>query len=309
VKKFILLMIILLLAGCDSLEEKVSVYTEKQIEEAYGEKVKMTSIKESTPVGSTIIVVLVKLFGDGYDVEFESEDHPNFTFSGDISGNLENFDENFIQSKHEYFLETDKEYKKYNKVFLENGIEDVHMKSKRHKGKTYIKVYGIYNGGGSNPEKLVNTLEKIGSNLVNVPIEISLDLKMGYDNLITDYYGKNESNDFVQVLEQQFMLFHHNDIVDTEELDQELEPLNMFVGSILELEVDNDYFYTRLYKHQTLALHIRPQSSGGEIIKAFEVFKNHGMDESIVEIFNLEGQCKVKEVKVTEDLNRCYPGL
>jgi hypothetical protein len=309
VKKFILLMMIFLLAGCESLEEKVSVYTEKQIEEAYGEKVKMTSIKESTPVGSTIIVVLVKLFGDGYDVEFESVDHPNFTFSGDISGNLENFDENFIQSKHEYLLETDKEYKKYNKVFLENGIEDVHMKSKIHKGKTYIKVYGIYNGGDSNQEKLVNTLEEIGSNLVNVPIEISLDLKMGYDNLITDYYGNNESNEFVQVLEEQFMLFHHNDIVDTEELDQEMEPLNMFVGSILELEVDNDYFYTRLYKHQTLALHIRPQSSEGEIIKAFEIFKNHGMDESIVEIVDLEGRCKVKEVKVTEDLNRCYPGL
>lgn len=308
-KKFILLMMIILLAGCSSLEEKVSVYTEKHIEEAYGEKVKMTSIKESIPVGSTIIVVLVKLFGDGYDVTFESEDHPSFTFSGDISGNLENFDENFIQSKHEYLLETDKEYKNYHKVFLENGIEDVHMESMIHKGKTYIRVNGLYNGGDTNPEKLVNTLEEISSNLVNVPIGISLELKMGYENLITDYYDKNESNEFVQVLEQQFMLFHHNDIVVTEELDQELEPLNMFVGSNLEVETDNDYFYTRLYKHQSLALHIHPQSSQGEIIKAFEVFRNHGMDESIVEIVDLEGQCKVKEVQVTEDLNRCYPGL
>ncbi|WP_061810539.1 hypothetical protein [Rossellomorea vietnamensis] len=306
VKKISILIVIFFLSGCTSLEEKVSTFTEEEMEEVYGEKVKMTSIEESTPIGATIIVVLTKIFTDVYDLTFQSEDDPNFTFGGEISGDLENFEEDYVQSKHEYLLERDKKYEEYQNVFKENGIEDVQFRSMIHKGKPYITVSGYYKGGETDPEKLVHTLGKISESLVKVPVETSLDLEMKYNRISTDYYSKEESAEFEQIVEQQFMLVNHHEMVDGGVLDKELEKLGMSADSRLNWDEQSEYFITTLFISQDITLFTKPYSSNEDILKAFDVFRKYGMDESVVNIINLDGTCKVKEVKETEDLSRCY---
>ncbi|MCR8849891.1 hypothetical protein NQ095_15845 [Rossellomorea sp. SC111] len=306
VKKISILIVIFFLSGCTSLEEKVSTFTEAEIDEVYGEKVKMTSIEESTPIGATIIVVLTKIFTDVYDLTFQSEDDPNFTFGGEISGDLENFEEDYVQSKHEYLLERDKKYEEYQKVFEENGIVDVQFRSMIYKGKPYITISGYYQGGETNPEKLVHTIGEISERLVKVPVETSLDLEMEYNRISTDYYSKEESDEFQQIIEQQFMLIHHHELVDSGALEQELEKLDMFADSSLNWDEKSEHFITTLFVNQDITLFAKPYSSNEDILKAFDIFKKYGMDESVVNIIDLDGTCKVKEVKETEDLSRCY---
>ncbi len=314
-KRIIVLSLVLLLAGCTTPEKSISQYTEEQINKDYGVKVKTKSVKESGVYGSSLFYFLSLVFGKSYDVTFEDTSDPKFTFKGEVDEDLTDLNEKFLSEKHQYLLKHNKNYQEKNEILLKNGYTDITIDGHSVKGKVYFEFNGVYNGSNVNTEELVNTLYDMASMIVRVPYKVSVlfskepKIESSDFNVQTRNYSKNERTELADVLKGQFEFVRHDRLVN-EEMNSKLKELNLKADSnvIADYKTSNTDS-SLLFNEHNITLFLHKEYNESNLLKAFEIFRDAGLEESRVRMYYSGGHtsyCKVKEIKNTSDFARCY---
>ncbi len=313
-RKVIIFSILILLSGCTTAEQKISNYTEGEIKEEYGEEVKVISVKEKQAVGSTFVIVLSELFGKEYDLTFKSVKEPNFTFNGDIHGDLKDFYEDFLNSKHEYLLKHNEDYMNKNEIVSKNGLSIVTIDGYSKDGIVMIEIYGYYNGNDVNTEQLVERLYDMASLIVQTPNKVSVAFTLEpkteytYFDIQTNEYSKNNKTELEKLLKEQFTFIQNNQRVN-EEINKKLKQLNLFASSNLKKQMDYSRNQADLFMEQKITIDVNNEYNKANLLKAFDIFRDAGLDEALVELSFANGytnSCKVREVKTVDDIDRCY---
>ncbi len=310
-KKLVTLSLVMLLSGCTSSEKNISHYAEEQIYKDYGVKVTAKSVTEIEGRGSALIYLLGKLLPARYEITLADTSDQKFTFQGNVDKDLTELEEQFLSNKHEYLLKNNKGYQEKNEILLKNGVTNVKMDGYSFHGKARIEITVYYNGNKANPKELVNTIYDMASMVVKVPYKISVSLnddptiKSEYFNVQTKEYSKNERKKLSDVLTSQLDIIHSNKLVN-EEINSQLEELNLKANSFLE--VDYNSSHGEKVSGQKITLHVRKYDESN-LLKAFEFFREAGLEETPVQLYGADGEtnyCKVKEIRNTTDIPRCF---
>lgn len=305
VKKLILpVFAVLFLAGCGSEEEKAAAYTEQQVEKLYGVEAETVKIEEQHGYGSTIVVVLAALFGDTYDLSLKSED--DLTFSASITGDLTQFNVDYVTKKHESLMKKEKEYQKLVSVLEENGISQLTL---TQGFEATIEASGIMKTETAKSGEIMDALTKMCDMIImDVPYSLALNLETENpgEPIVSLPYKQKEHSELTGVLEKQLQAFrlHHR---FEESVKNELNTLGLTGTSFLdERTAENE----EMYYEQSISLSFLESYQEENLLKAMELIRQNGMNDAQVSIFFQAGSrtesCKASVLKNAADLRRCF---
>lgn len=200
-------------------------------------------------------------------------------------------------------------------MLVNNGLTDIHIVGDSVKGEAIVEFYVYYNGKNANTEEVVNTLYEIASFIVKVPFEISLSMTVEpkyrphSEDISIKGYSENERKELENLLAEQLEFGRKYKLIN-EEIDRKLEEeLNLSILSFLDVG-RGSASQEKVFTKQTISLGIYQEYNETNLLKAFDILRDEGLDEISVRLSLPDKQtdynCKVKEVRNISDFNRCY---
>lgn len=294
----------LLLAGCESDEEKAAAYTEQQVEKLYGVKAETVKIEEQQGYGSTIVIVLASLFGDTYNLTLKTED--DLSFSASIYDDLSQFHVDYVTKKHETLLKKDDEYQKLAAILEENGISDFILMPGF---EATIEASGKIKAENANAGQIIDALIEMSSKIIkDVPYSLALNMETEEpgEPIVSLPYKQNELGELTGVFEKQMQAFRLHRRFD-ESVKNELRTLGLTGTSFLDerTEVNEETYYD-----QSISLSFIESYQEENFLKAMELIRENGMADAEVSLFSQDGSrtesCKASVLMDAADLKRCY---
>ncbi|USK92053.1 hypothetical protein [Rossellomorea marisflavi] len=320
-KKLLLILglSVIITSGCQTYEERVKEYTEKELSEKYGEEFEMTSMKKDYGMGSTLIIVLMAIFGDTRLLEFESKED-DFTFTGSIESRLKNFEDEYIRDKHEYLSENDQEYKGLMADLEGEGIdylevvEETHLEDRLGSEEPVITYRASTDVDEFDADKVVSLLNSMREKMAPVQTKAVLQLEEGQNKHLFGPFGSGDEASFSEEVNNYFKFKEDENKLDLNEelyelvssLSYDYQPRLVMakaehVDFLEESGSVNPYYYIEM-----------ATDSPSAALPVIQYLQENGYGAypiSSTNMFNLEEEplCTVQDMKAREDFDRCFP--
>ena len=324
-KRLILLAAIcLVLTGCRSTTKKIEEITLDYLEESYHiTDAEVLSIEPSDQYGSIVVVILDRIFaGKTYDVRVKVNDSVSTIMEGKVNKRELIFrNDNYVSAKHEKLKEESEIY-----LHLLKDLENIGILLKDiDEGIDYelyhqdIRLLSYVLDAKTtefDSEEVVQYLQNLSTHIlenIDTTIEINLQLPLLFyeqgefiEEMNEIKFTHANEKKFVEKLNRQ-MLHAYLTTQVNENLRTEIEWLNMGLSSSWLAEIYHSK-QDNFFQHE-ISLNALEGYDHNRLLDVINLLREEGFDETYVAVYFSNGyteKCQVKQVKILEDVSRCY---